>query len=194
MKNALSSFLGLAAIFMVAACGNETKPTDATTEPTAAATTADGELWGEHVRSQAEIIKPEDWDSSDWARVNKFVDQQKIASTIMDAVMSGKQKAFDPFDENVEISVETLNSKMHQKDTLLIEDPAKPGVFEQKIVEREFSNESITNIRFIEDWYFDKVKFKLTKKVTGIVLGQSVLNDDGSFKGLKPIILVKLNN
>ena len=194
MKNALFSLLGLAAIFMVAACGSETKPTDATGTPTVAVTTADGELWGEHVRSQAEIIKPEDWDSSDWVRVNKFVDQQKIASTIMDAVLSGKQKAYDPFDENVEISVETLNSQMHKTDTLLIEDPAKPGVIEQKIIKREFSTESITNIRFIEDWYFDKVKFKLTKKVTGIVLGQSVLNDDGSFKGLKPIILVKLNN
>ncbi len=194
MKNAFYSFLGLTAIFVIAACNSETKHTDATTSQTAAANTADGELWGEHVRSQAEIIKPEDWDSSDWTRVNKFVDQQKIASTIMDAVLSGKQKAYDPFDENVEISVETLNSKMHQKDTLLIEDPNKPGVFEQRVVEREFSTESITNIRFIEDWYFDKVKFKLTKKVTGLVLGQSVLNDDGTFKGLKPIILVKLNN
>ena len=76
MKNALFSLLGLAAIFMVAACGSETKPTDATGTPTVAVTTADGELWGEHVRSQAEIIKPEDWDSSDWVRVNKFVDQQ----------------------------------------------------------------------------------------------------------------------
>ena len=89
MKNALFSLLGLAAIFMVAACGSETKPTDATSTPTVAVTTADGELWGEHVRSQAEIIKPEDWDSSDWARVNKFVDQQKIAH-----VDTGSQYSF----------------------------------------------------------------------------------------------------
>ena len=64
----------------------------------------------------------------------------------------------------------------------------------KKILEREFNNESLTYIRFIEDWYFDKVKFKLTKKVTAIVLGQSAYNDDGTYKGLKPFILVKLSN
>lgn len=194
MKNAFYSFLGLTAVFVIAACNSETKHTDATISQTAAATTADGELWGEHVRSQAEIIKPEDWDSSDWVRVNKFVDQQKIVSTIMDAVMSGKQKAYDPFDENVEIPVEELYKQMHKKDTLQFEVTDNPGVFVQKILEREFNNESLTYIRFIEDWYFDKVKFKLTKKVTAIVLGQSAYNDDGTYKGLKPFILVKLSN
>src|SRR5687768_1453702 len=119
MKKSLTVLSFLIVSALLVACSNNNPPgTDLSKL----------QLWGEEMRATSDIIKPADFDSSDWRYHAKFVDNKKIVRTILDAVMSGKRKAYaEILDEKSEISIEDIKAMMNKTDTVMKDDPNSPG-------------------------------------------------------------------
>jgi hypothetical protein len=62
-----------------------------------------------------------------------------------------------------------------------------------KIIKNEITADDVTYIAFIEDWYFDKEKFSMEKKVSRACLYINSFDERGDFRGYKPLFWVKLN-
>jgi hypothetical protein len=153
------------------------------------------EVWARDIRSNSDILNEEEIDSTDWINYYvKSVDNKKIYETIMNAVKSGKCKAYaDISDESSVMTIDEINSKLNVYDTVIVENK-ETGKFDQKIVHTLFNETSFGNLRMKEDWYFDPEKFTLVKKVTAICLVQKVYDEEGQFRGMSPFFWVKLNN
>ncbi len=109
---------------------------------------------------------PENTYMDEWLRGAKV---DSLAAFIFDAVYAEKLKAYD----YVTGEVMTLQ--------------------DVKNLEEEYKRENIGQILFTEDWYFDKEKLQMHKKVNSIMLGYFRYDDEGKLLGNKAGIRVYLN-
>jgi hypothetical protein len=177
MKKFSSLFLPVACILLYSCGGNGNsaqKTEDA--KPQKAADTASvvfkGDVWAEQVESNTELIKPEGWTEEDWSARFKSLDKKIMLNTILDAVRSGKQKAYDFFTE--------AEYRITAVDSLLKELNVTP--------------ESISLIKVREKLFFDKDKFSLHKQATRMTLCIHKFRADSTVMGDQPLFYVKLNN
>jgi len=141
------------------------------TEESSLANSTKQNVWAEQVEANTSLLKPEGWAEEDWKAVNKNVDQEKIFNTIVDAVVSGKQKAYDFFTDSV-FTVEEVKARL----------------------EAGINAGSISSIRTREKWNFNEEKFKLEKHVTRIYLFTPKLDENGDILGDKALFYVRLND
>lgn len=141
------------------------------------------EVWAEVVESKTILVKPEGWDEEYWKSVNKNMDSDQLFTTITNAVLSGKKKAYDIFTDSL-LTVDELKTIVTtEKDTITNANPR-----EQKISARDLSM-----LRMREKWVFDKEKFRLEKQVTRIDLIYKKLDENGEYIGDKPLFYVNLD-
>jgi hypothetical protein len=71
------------------------------------------------------------------------------------------------FETGADITISEIEKLPMFRDTFMVEDPI---TFElkEKIVEWELGWWTVTGYLFIEDWYYDPISYKVTKKVKGI--------------------------
>lgn len=139
--------------------------------------------WAELVESKTVLIKPEGWDDEYWDSVNKNVDRKKIFNTIVDAVLSGKQKAYNILTDEV-LTVEQVKEML---DNVQLDEMG--GMTSKKI-----KPEDLSMIRMREKWSFDEKEFKMQKQVTRIDLLLKKLDQTGTYIGDKALFYVNLNN
>jgi hypothetical protein len=138
-------------------------------------------VWAELVESKTVLIKPEGWDDEYWNSVNKNVDRQKIFETIVDAVLSGKQKAYNIITDEV-LTVEQAKEML---DNIQLDNMGE--MTSQKITPQDLST-----IRMREKWTFDEREFKMYKVVTRIDLLLKKLDQTGVHIGDKALFYVNL--
>ncbi len=142
--------------------------------------TTRGDIWAEQIQSNSALIKPEDYEDAYWKSLNKNVDQHKIYTTIVNAVLSGKVQAYDLITD----SPLTVN----QVQAFLNKANGTKSKGNKKVTEKDLSK-----IRMNEKWVFDKGRFTLTKQVTRIDLLIKRLDESGQYTGDdRPLFYVKL--
>ncbi len=136
----------------------------------------------ELVESKTILVKPEGWDDEYWNSVNKNVDREKIFNIIVNAVLSGKQKAYNILTDQ-QLTTEEVKQLLENVQV------TNSGVEAMKI-----GPEDISTIRMREKWIFNEKEFKLKKQVTRIDLLLQKLDDNGVNVGDKALFYVNLNN
>ncbi len=181
MKKIFFSITAVSLILFVSSCkqgNNGAEKKDAVT-----ADSAKNDVWAELVESKTVMVKPEGFEEDYWNSVNKNVNHQKIFNTIVSAVISGKKKAYNIYNDSL-LTVDEV------KNVLDKEGPVSAGKTETKKMEAN----DISTIRMREKWVFDAEKFKLEKQVTRIDLLYKKLDENGDYLGDKALFYVNLNN
>jgi len=149
-------------------------------------------VWAEQVESSVMLTIPSDSSYAGWNEVFKKVDQKKIYSDIFDAVLSGKQKAYNFFTDSV-LTLSELKAMMCKTDSTEAEDLETGKMFPTVIID-SLTYDKISLMRIREKVYFDKVNFKIIRKPSALILYKDCFSEDGTYKGYKPLFYVKLNN
>ena len=140
-------------------------------------------VWAELVESKTVLIKPEGWDDEYWNSVNKNVDRQKIFNTVVDAVLSGKQKAYNILTDEV-LTVEQVKEML---DNVQLDNMGE-------MTSQKIKSEDLSTIRMREKWTFDESEFKMYKVVTRIDLLLKKLDQRGVHIGDKALFYVNLSD
>ncbi len=94
------------------------------------------------------------------------------------------------FDGNEKLTREELNSIYTSKDTVIT---FSPDTYEEmvKIVENEIKPEDISNIRIVQEWYFDQEKNRLMNQLKAICLMTNVKDKRGKIKYWRSLYFIK---
>ncbi len=95
-----------------------------------------------------------------------------LVDIVFNAVYSGKAKAFHYYD-NTPITISQIKELEKEDD---------------------FSRDKIAKIQFTEEWLFDEINLKMSKRITSVMLGYEVYDHNGNVKGYKPTFRIYLNN
>lgn len=167
-------------ITIMVSCNQEPAPAE---EGTGEQSHLSGTLIAEGFRSEALIIFPEE----DEIWLGK-IDQKMLVDAIFDAIYEGRVTPYD-FITDDPLTVEDVKAIESSIDTIYIED-FETGEMEMKVVENELRRDEITKVFFKEDWYFDKVNFKMEKKVIGISLAIENYDKNGNLRGYQPLFII----
>lgn len=173
----------LLAILVLISCNKEEK--NAAGEQT-------GIVWAEAISSQSPCVIQEGWSEEEWNKENK-IDKEKIFNTIKEGVLKGKLQAYNYID-NKPIELEAFKRIISSVDTLMQENPDKPGEMKQVVVKNEVTSDNIARIDTKEKWFFDESKYKLTKKVESLTFFRNSYSETGELRGVYALFNVKLNN
>lgn len=167
-------------IAIMVSCNQESAPAG---EETGEQSSLSGTLIAEGFRSEALIIFPKE----DETWLGK-IDQKILVDIIFNAIYEGRVIPYD-FITDDPLTIEDVKAIESSIDTLYIED-FETGEMEMKVVEDELRRDEITKVFFKEDWYFDKVNFKMEKKVIGISLAIENYDKKGNLRGYEPLFII----
>ena len=167
-------------ITIMASCNQEPAPAG---EGTGEQSPSSGTLIAEGFRSEALIIFPEE----DERWLGK-IDQKMLVDVIFDAIYEGRVTPYD-FITDDPMTIEDVKAIESSIDTIYIEH-FETGEIEMKVVEDRLRRDEITKVFFKEDWYFDKVNFKMEKKVIGISLAIENYDQNGNFRSYEPLFII----
>lgn len=178
MKNLISLF---AAVVIFTACNNVKNEEQKNNKV----------LWAESVLTILPLERDSLWSVEEWAAAYKY-DKEKIFSSLTAAVLSGKLKAYNSY-PGTAFTVKEFSEILLKWDTLLVEDPYKPGNLVPSITKSEQSAQSIVQLKFNEKIEMDTVAYSLNKKVSSVTFFVNKYNEEGEVLGLKKLFEVKLN-
>ncbi len=176
MKNVFFCTICISLLALISSCSQGNDKTENTQG------TANNVVWAELVESKTVLLKPEGWDEEYWNSVNKNVDHQKIFNTIVDAVLSGKQKAFNILTDQV-LTIDEVKEVLNN--VQLVESG--------KAASKKINADDLSMIRMREKWSFNEKEFRLDKHVTRIDLLLKKLDETGVYIGDKALFYVNLN-
>lgn len=145
-----------------------------------ASESTNSEQWAELAESQTMLVKPEGWDEDYWKSGHKNIDNQKLFSSVLEAVLAGRVKAYNIFTDSL-LTIEEVKEKVALDTTN--NESGQEGV----------KADDLSLIRMREKWVFDKEKFHLEKQVKRLDLIYKRLNESGEYIGDKPLFYVYLN-
>ncbi len=88
------------------------------------------------------------------------------------------------------ISYKELLAGIEKADTLHPQRTYPPYDFYDTVIVKKFNTSDIKKIRLKEDWFFDKQRSMLEVRIIGICPIIDQYNDDGSYKGPKPLFWI----
>lgn len=162
---------------------------DTNTKPSSA---SNMKLWAEQVESSINLSVPDDWSPEDWNNIFRNIDHKAIYADIIDAVVSGKQKAYNFFTDAT-FTPDQIKAILNKKVTVINKEAVINNA-ENKISHENIGPNTISLIRVREKIYFDKDNFKLERKPTTLILYVNHYSEDGTFIGYQPLFYVRLNN
>lgn len=196
MKQTIISILAYSMISMLFSCKQEnntnTNSTIAATEDNSSPAPANMKQWAEQVESSINLTVPEDWAPEDWNNIFRNIDRKSIYADVIDAVLSGKQTAFNFF-TNAAFTLDQVKAILEKKVTVLNKDSLAKNA-ETRIIYENIGPNTISLMRVREKVWFDKDNFKLERKPTALILYVNHYSEDGTFVGYQPLFYVKLNN
>ena len=129
-----------------------------------------GVLVAEPIIYDVVVLNPDPEDRWATEKLNKL-NKEALVDLIFQAVEEGRVTAYNYHTEE----------KMSMKDIRALEKT------------EEFNKSKIGKIQFIEDWYFDEEKMKMTKVVKSIMLAYEVYDQFGKVRGYKAAFRIDLN-
>lgn len=119
---------------------------------------------------------------------------RSFMTIMMDAIKEGSLTAYDatsPTDEFIApMSYKELMQNVEKADTQQMQRPNPPYDFFDTVIVKKLSTTDIKKIRIKEDWFFDKQRSMLEVRIIGICPVIDVFNDDGTFRGQKPLFWI----
>jgi hypothetical protein len=92
----------------------------------------------------------------------------KLTSLIINKVLNGKAKGYNPLDTNYVFTKEQILSRMGAANDTLYVDDLNTGEQVQKVISVGPMYEQITSLIFVEDWYIDPKTYAIKKVIKGI--------------------------
>jgi hypothetical protein len=158
------------------------------------ATKSNESLWAENVVTILPFETDTVWDKSDLTNASNKFDREKIISSIRNAVLSGKLKAYSNY-PNEELTVKQVQNIFVKWDsTVTAEDPNNPGSFIPAPVKMEITADEIPYIEFNEKIQLDTITYSISKKVSYITLYSYKFTESGYVIGVRKLFDVKLND
>lgn len=119
---------------------------------------------------------------------------RSFMTIMMDAIKEGSLTAYDassPTDEFISpMSFKELISKVEKADSMQLQRPYPPYDFYDTIILKKLNTTDIKKLRVKEDWFFDKQRSMLEVRIIGICPVVDVFNDDGTFRGQRPLFWI----
>jgi len=119
---------------------------------------------------------------------------RSFMTIMMDAIKEGSLTAYDassPTDEFISpMSFKELMSKVEKADSMQLQRSYPPYDFYDTIILKKLNTTDIKKLRIKEDWFFDKQRSMLEVRVIGICPVVDVFNDDGTFRGQRPLFWI----
>ena len=116
------------------------------------------------------LIKNPDIEDEWKSRCIENTDVELMSKDVINAVTSGRLKAYDYFDNH-------LLSKSEIK----------------AILKKNGKENNIGNIQFKEEWYWDKNQLQLQKKVKSLMFGYEICGEDKKVRGYRASFVVNLD-
>ncbi len=94
------------------------------------------------------------------------------------------------YDGNVKLTPQELKSSFTNRDTIV---KISPQTYQEEvnIIENKITSEDISNIRLVQEWYFDKKRNQLMNRVKAINPIIKKTNKKGKFKNWKSLFFIK---
>jgi gliding motility associated protien GldN len=119
---------------------------------------------------------------------------RSFMTIMMDAIKEGSLTAYDatsPTDEFISpMSFKELMSNVEKADSMQLQRPYPPYDFYDTVIVKKLNTTDIKKIRIKEDWFFDKQRSMLEVRIIGICPVIDVFNDDGTYRGQKPLFWI----
>ena len=108
----------------------------------------------------------------------------KLSSLIINKVIHGKAKGYDPLDTNNVFTVDQILTHMGAaKDSVYVDDP-NTGEQVLKVIDVSPMYEQITSMVFVEDWYYDLKTYSIKKVIKSVGPVRHYLKNDEPVKNI----------
>lgn len=131
------------------------------------------------------LIKTPDTDYDWWVQNLEGSKREAFVRTILDLAYEGKVKAYDYF--NDPFTPEEVKAIGNRTDTISVQNPDDPSVEYDTVVKHELDIQTITKVRFLEEWYLDETNYSFDKKVCGVMLMRENYSDSLELRGYTPL-------
>lgn len=133
-------------------------------------------------------IKTPDPDMNWYVQNIEGSEREKFIKNIITAAYKGKVKTYDA--DGTLLSPAEVQKIENRSDTVFAEGVGADGSDSLIVQRTELDIQLVTKIMFLEEWYMDENTLQFEKKVLGICPLYAKYNDDGSFRGYRPLFWV----
>jgi hypothetical protein len=106
---------------------------------------------------------------------------RKLPQYLYDAACSGKLTAYSDDEMKRKMTIEEVKKAGSKTDTVYMQD-FETSKETMEIVRKEFDKSTLTVIKPVVEWYFDKTKSRLEARVKSAALYSSYTSDSGEMK------------
>jgi hypothetical protein len=176
MKNLLAIFLFLCIVTLLS-CGGDKKKTDYSNE----------KQLTERIQYDV-LIKTPDPDLDWWTQNIEGSKRETFVKTILNLAYEGKVKAYDIL--NDPMTPEQVKAIDNRCDTITMQNVDDPSKTYDTIIKQELDIQSITKVRFLEEWYLDENNYSFDKKICGVMLLKENYSDSMELRGYTPLFWI----
>lgn len=119
---------------------------------------------------------------------------RSFMTIMMDAIKEGSLTAYDassPTDEFISpLSFKELMASVEKADSVQQQRNYPPYDFYDTVIVKKLNTTDIKKLRVKEDWFFDKQRSMLEVRIIGICPVIDVFEDDGTYRGQKPLFWI----
>lgn len=123
-------------------------------------------------------------------------DRTSFMSMVVEAVKEGKITLYDAMTDDFTkpLTYEEFISQNTQISEREVEDFDNPGEFIKRIDTSDFKTEDVKILRVKEDWFIDKQRSMRDVRILGLCPVIQMADDEGNFKGYKPLFWLYYSN
>ena len=134
------------------------------------------------------------WDGSDLTNAKCKFDREKVFSSIISGVLSGKLQAYANYPDQM-LSIDNVQHILVQWDsTNMAEDVHHPGFMVSAPIKKDIGAFNVPQIKFHEKIEMDTIAGTISKKVSYITLYTYMTDAKGDLNGIMKVFDVKLND
>lgn len=138
------------------------------------------------------FIKNPDPDQEWYVQNMEGRDRDQFVKRIMYAANSGDHRLYNYF-FNTPLTPEEINAIFNKTDSVTMQRPSPPYDWYDTVMVSKLNEKDITKVRFLEEWYIDKEKLIIEKKIVGIAPLLENYNEYGDFRGYIPMFWMYLD-
>lgn len=138
------------------------------------------------------MIKNTDADQDWYVQNMEGRNRDEFVKRIMNAASSGEYRLYNYF-FNTPLTVDEVNAKFNRIDSVTLQRSYPPYEWYDTVMVTKLDESDITKVRFLEEWYIDKNKLDIEKKIVGIAPLMENYNEEGEFRGYVPLFWIYLD-
>jgi hypothetical protein len=131
------------------------------------------------------MIKSPDQDLDWWTQNIEGSKREAFVKTILELASSGKMIAYDYLNDSM--TVDDVKAIESRSETITVADPDDPSITRDTVITEKLDIQTITKVRFLEEWYLDEKNLSFDKKVCGVMLLRENYDDSLEFRGYTPL-------